>query len=136
VVKTVATIAELLAFFPPLTAIFGPIAIAAAVAALGTEALLAGFHHGSWGAVALNAAAMAPDVGWMRAASKLADIYKLAELYKESGLAGSMTQARTLTGLAIGKTVDVAPGVFRMIGDSLKAAAGGVAAVVSPGPSG
>ena len=120
VAKIVATMAELLALFPPFTAVFGPIAIAAAVAALGADALLAGFHHGSWGSVALDAVAMAPDVGWMRPVSKLAAMYKV------SGLAGSMTQAHTLTGLVIGKTVEVAPGMFRMIGDSLKTAAGGV----------
>ena len=120
VANIVATVAELLALFPSLTPIFGPIAIAAAVTALGAEALLAGFNHGSWGTVAMDAAAMVSDAGWMRAASKLADMYKLAGLFKEIGLTGPMTQARTLTGLVIGKTVDVAPGMFRMIGDSLK----------------
>ena len=120
VANIVATVAGLLALFPPLTAIFGPIALTAALFALGADALLAGFDHGSWGAVALDAVAVVSDAGWMKAASKLADIYK------ESGLTGSMTQARTLTGLVTGKTVEVAPGMFRMIGDSLKAAAGGV----------
>jgi hypothetical protein len=85
------------------------------------DMLLAGFDHPSWGAVALDAVAVVADAGWMKAAGKLADIYK------ESGLTGSMTQARTLTGLVTGKTADVAPGMFRMIGDSLKAAAKGEA---------
>lgn len=120
VANIVATVAGLLALVPPLTAIFGPIALAAAVTAMGADALLAAFDGGSWGAVALDAVAVVADAGWMRAASKLADIYK------ESGLVESMTKARTLTGLVSGKTVDVAPGMFKMIGDSLKAAAGGV----------
>jgi hypothetical protein len=124
--KMVAAVAELLAFFPPLAAVFGPVAVAAAVAALGADVLLAGFHHGSWRVVALNAAAMAPDVGWMRAISKLADMYKLAGLCRDSGLAGPVTQVRTLTGLVIGKTAEAAPGMFRMIGDSLKTATAGV----------
>ncbi|HYZ52799.1 MAG TPA: hypothetical protein VE733_04715 [Streptosporangiaceae bacterium] len=121
VANVVATVAGLLALFPPLTAIFGPIALAAAGTALIMDMLLAGFDHGSWGAVALDAVAVVADAGWMKAAGKLADIYK------ESGLTGSMTQARTLTGLVTGKTADVAPGMFRMIGDSLKAAAKGEA---------
>jgi hypothetical protein len=120
VANIVATVAGLLALFPPLSLIFGPIALTAALFALGADALLAGFDHGSWGAVALDAVVVVSDAGWMKAASKLAD------MYKESGLTGSMTQVRTLTGLVTGKTVDVAPGMFRMIGDSLNAAKGGV----------
>lgn len=120
IANIVATVAGLLALFPPLSAIFGPIALTAALFAMGADALLASFDHGSWGAVALDAVAVVADGGWMKSASKLAD------LYKASGLTKSMTKARTLTGLVTGKKVYVAPGMFRMIGDSLKAAKGGV----------
>ncbi len=137
VANIVATVAGLLALFPPLTLIFGPIALAAAVAALGADALLAGFDHGSWGAVALDAVAVVADASWMRAASKL------SEMYQEAGLAKSMTGAPTWAGMvskipqvgsiagAAEKSVDVAPGMFRMIGESLKEAAGGTSATVS-----
>jgi hypothetical protein len=117
--NVVATVAGLLALFPPLTLVFGPIALSAAVLAMGADALLAGFDHGTWGAVILDAISVAADAGWMKAASKLAAIYK------DSGLVKSMTETRTLTGLVTGKKAYVAPGMFRMIGDSLKAAAGG-----------
>jgi hypothetical protein len=119
VCNIVASVAGLLALFPPLSAIFGPIALVAAGLGMAADAILAGFDKGSWGAVALDAVAVVADAGWIKAASKLTDIYK------ESGLAGSMTRARTLTGLVTGKTVEVAPGMFRMIGDSLNASAGG-----------
>ena len=136
VANIVATVAGLLALFPPLTLIFGPIALAAAVAALGADALLAGFDHGSWGAVALDAVAVVSDAGWMRAASKL------SEMYKEAGLAKAMTKAPTWAGMVskipkVGniagdaeKNIDVAPGMFRMIGESLKEAAGGTSTTV------
>jgi hypothetical protein len=136
IANIVATVAGLLALFPPLTFIFGPIAIAAAVAALGADALLAGFDHGSWGAVALDAVAVVADAGWLKAASKLAD------LYKEAGLEKAMTKAPTWAGAAskvpiIGskvpeeaRTAEIAPGLFRMIGNSLKEAGGGTNATV------
>lgn len=132
VCNVIATVAGLLALFPPLTAIFGPIALVAAIFAMGADALLAGFDGGSWGAVALDGLAVVSDAGWMKAAGKLAD------LYKGAGLEGSMTKATTWSGLVskipkagsaitgdAAKTVDVAPGMFRMIGNSLKAAATG-----------
>jgi hypothetical protein len=119
VANLVATVAGLLALFPPLTLVFGPVAIGAAVLAMGADALLAGFDHGSWEAVGLDAVSVAADAGWIKAASRLADIYK------NSGLVSSMTETRTLTGLVTGEKEYVAPGMFKMIGDSLKAAAGG-----------
>jgi hypothetical protein len=117
--NVVATVAGLLALFPPLTLVLGPIAIGAAGLAMGADALLAGFDHGSWEAVGLDAVSVAADAGWIRAASRLSDIYR------DSGLVSSMTQTRTLTGLVTGEKGYVAPGLFQMIGDSLKEAAGG-----------
>ena len=119
VANLVATVAGLLALFPPLTLVLGPIAIGAAGLAMGADTLLAGFDHGSWGAVGLDAISVAADAGWIKAASKLTGIYEA------SGLEKSMTETRTLTGLVTGEEAYVAPGMFRMIGDSLKAAAGG-----------
>ena len=119
VANLVATVAGLLALFPPLTLVLGPIAIGAAGLAMGADTLLAGFDHGSWEAVGLDAVSVAADAGWIKAASRLADIYK------DSGLETSATETRTLTGLVTGKKGYVAPGMFKMIGDSLKEAAGG-----------
>jgi hypothetical protein len=136
VCNIIATAAGVLALIPPLTAIFGPIALTAALLAMGADALLAGFDHGSWAAVAMDAVSAVADVGWMKAAGKLAD------LYKEAGLAKVMTKAPTWAGVVskipkagavVGdaeKTVPVAPGMFRMIGNSLKEAAGGTNATV------
>jgi hypothetical protein len=68
---------------------------------------------------------------------------KLADLYEEAGLEKSMTEAPTwagtvskipLVGKVAGdanKSIGVAPGMFRMIGDSLKAATGGTNATVT-----
>ena len=120
VANLVATVAGLLALFPPLTLVLGPIAIGAAGLAMGADTLLAGFDHGSWEAVGLDAISVAADAGWMKAASRLADIYK------DSGLQTSMTETRTLTGLVTGEKEYVPPGMFTMIGDALKEAAGGM----------
>lgn len=119
VANAVALVAGLLALYPPLTLVLGPIAISAAILATGADALLAGFDHGSWKAVAWDALSVVADASWIKAASRLSGIYKAA------GLEKSMTEARTLTGLVTGKTAYVAPGLFRMIGESLKEAAGG-----------
>jgi hypothetical protein len=136
VCNIIATAAGLLALIPPLTLIFGPIAFVAAGFAMGADALLAIFDHGSWGAVALDAVAVVADAGWMKAASKL------SELYKASDLTEVMTKAPTWTGVVskvplmtkipvVGKAIDgaeksveVAPGMFRMIGESLKSIGG------------
>jgi hypothetical protein len=136
VANIVATVAGLLALIPPLSIIFAPIALTAAVFALGADALLAGFDHGSWSAVALDAVAVAGGAAWIKAAGKLSEIYEASEL------TGVMTKAPTWAGVAAkvplvtkipvaGKaiadaeqSVEVAPGLFRMIGASLKAAAG------------
>jgi hypothetical protein len=123
VCNVIATVAGLLALFPPLTLIFGPIALAAAGFAMVMDMLLAGFDHESWSAVGLDAISMAADAGWMKAASKL------TEIYKASGV--EMKSAKTLTGLVTGKRVDVAPGLFKMIGASLKEAAGGTNTVAA-----
>ncbi len=116
VANIIATVAGLLALIPPLSLVFGPIALTAVGVAMVMDALLAGFDHGSWAAVALDAIAAASDTGWMKAASKLAGIYET------SGI--EMRSARTLTGLATGKKLDVAPGMFRMIADSVNSAFG------------
>jgi hypothetical protein len=136
VANVVATVAGLLALIPPLSVIFAPIALTAAIFALGADALLAGFDHGSWSAVALDAVAVVGGEAWIKAAGKLSDIYKASEL------TSVMTKAPTWAGVAAkvplvtkipvaGKaiagaeqSVEVAPGLFRMIGASLKAAAG------------
>lgn len=137
IANIVATVAGLLALFPPLSFIFGPIAIAAAVAALGADALLAGFDHGSWGAVALDAVAVVADASWMKAASKLADLYKGAGLEKAMTKAPTWAAAASKVPIAGSKvpkearTAEVAPGLFRMIGNSLKEAGGGTNVTVT-----
>jgi hypothetical protein len=136
VANVIASVAGLLALFPPLTAIFGPIALAAGIIALASDSLLAIFDHGSWVAVGLDAFAVVSDLAWMKAAGKLADMYEAA------GLEKVMTKSTTYSGLiskipliskvpvvgdAIGSadhTVNVAPGMFRMIGESLKESVG------------
>lgn len=136
VANVVATVAGLLALIPPLSVLFAPIALTAAIFALGADALLAGFDHGSWSGVALDAVAVAGGGAWIKAAAKLSDIYKASEL------TSVMTKAPTWAGVAAkvplvtkipvaGKaiagaeqSVEVAPGLFAMIGASLKAAAG------------
>jgi hypothetical protein len=136
VANIVATVAGLLALFPPLSVVFAPIALGAAGVALLSDAVLAGFDRGSWGAVALDAGAVIGGAGWIRAAGKL------SEIYEASGLTSVTTKAPTWAGVVskvplvtkipvVGtavddaeKTVGVAPGMFRMIGASLKAAGG------------
>lgn len=136
IANVVATVAGLLALIPPLSIIFAPIALTAAIFALGADVLLAGFDHGSWSGVALDAVAVVGGEAWIKAASKLSDIYKASEL------TSVMTKAPTWAGVAAkvplvskipvaGKaiagaeqSVEVAPGLFRMIGASLKEAAG------------
>jgi hypothetical protein len=136
VCNVIAAAAGLLALFPPLTAIFGPIALIAAGIAMGADVVLAGSDRGNWAAVAMDAVAVVSDAGWIKAAGKLAD------LYREAGLEKSMTEAPTWAGMVskipimgkatggAAKSIDVAPGMFRMIGDSLKAATGGTSATV------
>jgi hypothetical protein len=131
VCNIIATVAGVLALFPPLSAIFGPIALGAALLAMGSDAVLAVFDHGSWSGVALDAVAVVADAGWMRAAGKI------SELYEEAGLTKDMTKAPTWAGIAAkvpklgskisaeARTGNVAPGLFTMIGNSLKEATGG-----------
>ena len=136
VANIVATVAGLLALFPPLSVLFAPIALIAAGFALGADMLLASFDHGSWGAVLLDAGAVVGGAAWIKAASKLSEIYEAAEATEV------MAKAPTWTGLAAKvplvtklpvagkavedaeKTVQVAPGMFRLISASLQAAAG------------
>jgi hypothetical protein len=140
VANVVATVAGLLALIPPLSVVFAPIALGAAIVALSADTVLAGFDHGSWGAVILDAGAVVGGIGWIKAASRL------SEIYKASGLTSVMTEAPTWAGIAskvplvtkipvVGetidgaeKTVEVAPGMFRMIAASLKEAAGDIKA--------
>ena len=132
----VATVAGLLALIPPLSLIFAPIALGAAITALGADTVLASFDGGSWAAVALDAGAVVGGAAWIKAAAKLSDLYKASEL------TSVLTKAPTWTGVisrvplverlpVVGKaiadgekTAEVAPGLFRMIGASLKEAAG------------
>jgi hypothetical protein len=133
----VASVAGLLALIPPLSVVFAPIALAAAGVALVSDTVLAGFDHGSWGAVILDTVAVVGGAAWIKAASKL------SELYEASELTSVMTKAPTYAGVAAKiplvtkipvagqaiadaeQTVRVAPGMFRMIGASLKATATG-----------
>ena len=130
----VATVAALLALIPPLSVIMAPIALGAALVAMGADSVLAMFDGGSWGAVGLDAVAVVSDAGWIKAAGKL------GELYKDSKLTEVITNAPTWKGIAatvvskipkvgeavedVERTAPVAPGMFRMIGASLKAARG------------
>jgi hypothetical protein len=134
IANIVATAAGLLALIPPLSVIMAPIALSAAVLAMGADSLLAMFDGGNWGAVILDAVAVVSDAGWIKAAGKL------GELYEDSKLTEVITRAPTWKGIAatvvskipkvgeavedVDRTVPVAPGMFRMIGASLKAAAG------------
>jgi hypothetical protein len=141
VANVVAAVAGLLALIPPLSVVFAPIALGAAIVALGADTVLAGFDRGSWGAVILDAGAVVGGIGWIKAASRL------SEIYQASGLTSVMTEAPTWAGIAskiplvtkvpvVGETIDgaeqtaeVAPGMFRMIGASLRAAGGDTRAV-------
>lgn len=136
IANIVATVAGLLALFPPLSVIFAPVAVIAAATALATDALLAGFDRGGLTVLIEDAVAVIGGAAWIKAAAKLSEIYKAA------GLTSVMTKAPTWAGLVskfplvtklpvLGeaidgaeKTVEVAPGMFRMIGASLKAAVG------------
>ena len=136
VANIVATVTGLLALIPPLSVVFAPIALGAAGVALIADTLLAGFDDGSWGAVILDAGAVVGGTAWIKAAGRL------SEIYEASDLTAVMTKAPTWAGVAskvplvtripvvgetIGgaeKTAEVAPGMFRMIGASLRAAGG------------
>jgi hypothetical protein len=136
VANIIATVAGLLALFPPLSVIFAPIALAAAVVALVSDAVLAGFDDGGWGAVILDAGAVVGGAGWIKAADSLSEIYKASDLTdvmsKAPTWAGLVSKVPLVTKIPVAgeaiedadKTVEVAPGMFRMIGASLKAAAG------------
>jgi hypothetical protein len=136
IANVVATVAGLLALFPPLSVVFAPIALGAALVALGADAVLAGFDHGSWSAVALDAGAVVGGMGWIKAADKLSEIYKASNLTtvmaKAPTWAGVMSKVPLVTKIPVAgkaideaeKTVEVAPGMFRMIGASLREAAG------------
>jgi len=139
VANIVATVAGLLALFPPLSVIFAPIALAAAVVALLSDTVLASFDDGSWGAVILDAGAVVGGAGWIKAAGKLSEIYEASELTdvttKAPTWAGLVSKVPLVTKIPVvgdaiedaDKTVNVAPGMFRMIGASLKATAGDAA---------
>ena len=134
VANLIASVAGILALFPPLTAIFGPIALAAGIMALAADALLAIFDHGSWTAVGLDLVAVVSDTAWMKAASKLTDMYKVAGaekfMAKATTYSGLLSKIPLVTKLPkVGKaiadadhTVPVAPGMFRFMGESLKEA--------------
>lgn len=133
IANIVATVAGLLALIPPLSVVFAPIALGAAGVALVMDVLLAEFDHGSWGAVILDAGAVVGGASWIKAADELSEVYKASGLTtKAATWAGVASKVPLVTkipvaGKAIGeaeKTVEVAPGMFRMIGASLKAAAG------------
>ena len=136
VANIVATVAGLLALFPPLSVIFAPIALGAAGVALVSDTVLAAFDRGSWGAVILDAGAVIGGAGWIKAADSLSEIYKASDLTdvmtKAPTWAGVVSRVPLVTKLpVVGKTiedaestVEVAPGMFRMIGASLKEATG------------
>jgi hypothetical protein len=136
VANIVATVAGLLALFPPLSVVFAPIALAAAGVALLSDTLLAGFDHGSWGAVILDAGAVVGGAGWIKAADSLSEIYKASDLTEVMTTAPTwagvvskipLVSKIPVAGKAIEdaeKTVEVAPGLFRMIGASLQEAGG------------
>ena len=141
VANILATVAGLLALIPPLSLVFAPVALGFAAVALAADVVLAGFDHGSWGAVILDAGAVVGGAGWITAADKL------SEMFKASGLTGVMTKAPTWAGVVskvpgvtrlpvVGsaikgaeKSVEVAPGMFAMIGASLREAGGDGSAV-------
>ena len=136
VANVVATVAGLLALIPPLSVVFAPIALVAAGVALVSDMVLAGFDHGSWGAVILDAVAVVGGAAWIKAAGKLSEIYEASELTsvmtKAPTYAGLAAKIPLVTKIPVGgeaiaeaeQSVEVAPGMFRIIGASLKAAAG------------
>jgi len=147
VANIVAAVAGLLALIPPLSVVFAPIALGAAAVALGADVLLAGFDGGSWGAVILDAGAVIGGAAWIEAASKLSKIYEASELTsvmtKAPTWAGVVSKIPLVTKIPVvgpaldgaEKTVEVAPGLFRTIGASLKAAAGDSTALDALAPA-
>lgn len=104
----ISAVAGLLALIPsPFSLILAGVALGAAGAGMFSDALLAGFDHGSWAAVALDGVAVASDGSWIKTTRVL------SEVYKASGI--EMSSVRTLGG----SKIPVAPGMFKMIGDSL-----------------
>lgn len=83
VLKAVSAVAGLLSFIPVLAPIFGPIAIATALAALGIDFLLCATGHGSWTSFAIDAALMALPVAG-RLVSKLGEAGDLALMESRS----------------------------------------------------
>jgi hypothetical protein len=141
VANIVAAVAGLLALIPPLSLVFAPIAVAAAAAAFGADALLAMFDHGSWGAVILDAGAVIGGMEWIKAADNLSEIFKASELTgvmtKAPTWAGVISKIPLVTKIPVAgkaiddaeKTVEVAPGMFRIIGASLKEMGGDTSAM-------
>jgi hypothetical protein len=133
----VATVAGLLALIPPLSVVFAPIALGAAGLALLSDTVLASFDNGSWGAVILDAGAVVGGYGWIKAADKLSEIYRVSGatdvLTKAPTWAGVVSKVPLVTRIPVAgkaiseaeQTVEVAPGMFRMIGTSLKSAVTG-----------
>lgn len=135
VANIVSTVAGLLALFPPLSVVFGPIALIAAVFALGSDLILAGFDGGSWEQVGLDAAAVIGGFALLKAVNKLTDIYKAAGATKAletPTIAGLLAKSDLILKIPkIGdavknadQTYKVAPGLFRMIGQTFKDPAG------------
>ncbi len=105
VLNLVATVSALLALIPPLSFIFGFIAIAAAGAATLDDTLTAMFAHGSWVTAGLDLAGTLGAGGAFKAAGEL------AEIYQGTGRSGQMW---TLVKFGE-KDAKVAPGLFRSI---------------------
>jgi hypothetical protein len=105
VLNMVAMVAGLLALIPPLSLIFGWVALGAAGAATISDGLLATFAHASWTTFALDAVGTASGISVIKASAEL------TKIFEETGRTTQMWKV-----IKVGvKEVKVAPGLFRSI---------------------
>jgi hypothetical protein len=135
IANIVSTVAGILALFPPLGVIFGPVALFSAGLALGSDLILAGFDGGSLVTVGLDAAAVVGGLGVWKAVKVLTGVYRDAGATKAletPSIAGLLAKSDLIlripkVGDAVknaNQTMEAVPGLFRMIGQTFKDPAG------------
>ena len=131
VANIVSTVAGILALFPPLSVVFGPIALGFAAFALLSDLVLAGFDGGSWEQVGLDAAAVIGGLGVMKAIGVLTKVYKeagAAKALETPTIAGLLAKSNLILKIpkvadaikGADQTTEAVPGLFRMIGQTFK----------------
>jgi hypothetical protein len=131
----VSTVAGILALFPPLGIVFGPIALGFAAFALLSDLILAGFDGGSWVEVGFDAAAVIGGLGVMKAVKVLANVYKeagAANALETPTIAGLLAKSDLILKIpkigdvvrSADQTTEAVPGLFRLIGQTFKDPAG------------